>query len=555
MVIGVEGDATTPTDHAERLYEAARGPKTLLMQRHTTHYAAYDRYWDAGHAAHGRVVRRLRAPERRRQHAPRPTPAGVETIELLEDSRMSIDLRIAGGTVVTPSGPVAADVLVDGEQIAGLVIAERRASDVDARHRRDRQARAARHDRRPRAHPRARLHAQGGHLHDDRSRPPPAASPRCSGCRTSSRRPTTRRRSKRSSTLYREKSIVDCNHNPAATDPRRDPGDGRHGRERLQDLHGRRHRPHLPAPGGHRHARPRRPAADDGHHRQDRQAVHHPPARPVADGLHRGRVLDRGENTPQGYADGVRRARRRHLGHRDRGRAAARRGVRLPRAPRPHADRAGRSRRSGGPRRNGVDVTCEVNHWAPFLSTWDDVERLGPYALSYWVPDDARAAVWEALRDGTIDMFSSDHAPHTREEKEIGWTQMWSAHTGTPGIQYFYPLALDAVREGKLSLAARGRPDGHQPGAGTSAWPDQGRARAGPGRRHRHRRPRRALDHHQRRRAVEGRLDLLRRPRRAAPRSSATFVRGHEVFADGDVVGDPRTRPPRRPPDQGAHRP
>ena len=46
LVIGVEGDATTPTDHAERLYAAASGPKTLLMQRHTTHYAAYDRYWE-----------------------------------------------------------------------------------------------------------------------------------------------------------------------------------------------------------------------------------------------------------------------------------------------------------------------------------------------------------------------------------------------------------------------------------------------------------------------------------------------------------------------------
>jgi len=46
MVIGVEGDATTPTDHAEALYEAAQGPKELILQRHTTHYAAYDRYWE-----------------------------------------------------------------------------------------------------------------------------------------------------------------------------------------------------------------------------------------------------------------------------------------------------------------------------------------------------------------------------------------------------------------------------------------------------------------------------------------------------------------------------
>lgn len=46
LVIGVEGDATTPTDHAEALYAAACGPKELIIQRHTTHYAAYDQYWE-----------------------------------------------------------------------------------------------------------------------------------------------------------------------------------------------------------------------------------------------------------------------------------------------------------------------------------------------------------------------------------------------------------------------------------------------------------------------------------------------------------------------------
>jgi uncharacterized protein len=46
LVIGVEGDATTPTDHAEALYAAASGPKELIIQRHTTHYAAYDQYWE-----------------------------------------------------------------------------------------------------------------------------------------------------------------------------------------------------------------------------------------------------------------------------------------------------------------------------------------------------------------------------------------------------------------------------------------------------------------------------------------------------------------------------
>jgi dienelactone hydrolase len=45
QVVAVENDATTPTDHATALYEAAAGPKSLILQRHTTHYAAYDRYW------------------------------------------------------------------------------------------------------------------------------------------------------------------------------------------------------------------------------------------------------------------------------------------------------------------------------------------------------------------------------------------------------------------------------------------------------------------------------------------------------------------------------
>ncbi len=44
MVIGVADDAVTPTDHAEALYEAAQRPKRLVLQRNTTHYAAYKQY-------------------------------------------------------------------------------------------------------------------------------------------------------------------------------------------------------------------------------------------------------------------------------------------------------------------------------------------------------------------------------------------------------------------------------------------------------------------------------------------------------------------------------
>ena len=103
-------------------------------------------------------------------------------------------------------------------------------------------------------------------------------------------------------------------------------------------------------------------------------------------------------------------------------------------------------------RRRGVDVSAETNHWALFLGRWQDIEEQGSYVLSYWVPEHHQEAIWGALEDGTIDMLASDHAPHTREEKEIGWTDAWAAHTGTPGIQYQLPLMIDAWHRDRISL-------------------------------------------------------------------------------------------------------
>ena len=46
LVVTVEGDATTPTDHATAIYDAAVGPKKLILQRNSSHYAAYAKYAD-----------------------------------------------------------------------------------------------------------------------------------------------------------------------------------------------------------------------------------------------------------------------------------------------------------------------------------------------------------------------------------------------------------------------------------------------------------------------------------------------------------------------------
>ena len=104
-------------------------------------------------------------------------------------------------------------------------------------------------------------------------------------------------------------------------------------------------------------------------------------------------------------------------------------------------------------RKRGVKGTCEANHWTLFLATWELVQELGPYVLSYWVPEHHQQAVWEALADGSIDMVASDHAPHTRDEKDVGYQDMWAAHTGSRGVQYQLPLLIDAYHQGRISLA------------------------------------------------------------------------------------------------------
>ncbi|MEV8516928.1 dihydroorotase family protein [Dactylosporangium sp. NPDC051484] len=101
----------------------------------------------------------------------------------------------------------------------------------------------------------------------------------------------------------------------------------------------------------------------------------------------------------------------------------------------------------------GQRVTAEINPWALFLGVdWENIERMGSYALSYWIPEKHHPALWDGLNEGIIDIVSTDHAPHTREDKEPGWTDGWKAHTGTPSTQFYLSLLLNAAAEGKISI-------------------------------------------------------------------------------------------------------
>lgn len=58
--------------------------------------------------------------------------------------------------------------------------------------------------------------------------------------------------------------------------------------------------------------------------------------------------------------------------------------------------------------------------------------------------------LWEGLRNGSVDIIGSDHAPHTEALKDP--TDTWKAITGMPGVETMLPLMLTKVNEGAITL-------------------------------------------------------------------------------------------------------
>ena len=85
-------------------------------------------------------------------------------------------------------------------------------------------------------------------------------------------------------------------------------------------------------------------------------------------------------------------------------------------------------------------------------------EKLGTYAqMNPPVRDDRhRQAIWAGLAAGTVDVLGSDHAPHTREEKDHAYP---GSHSGMTGVQTLVPIMLDHVNAGRLTHRALRRSD------------------------------------------------------------------------------------------------
>jgi dihydroorotase len=101
-------------------------------------------------------------------------------------------------------------------------------------------------------------------------------------------------------------------------------------------------------------------------------------------------------------------------------------------------------------KQRGLPVTCEVT---PHHVTLTD-EACASYDPAAKVMPPLRgaadlAALVEGLADGTIDAIATDHAPHSRVEKEL---EFECAAPGMLGLETAVPLVLSLVRAGAITL-------------------------------------------------------------------------------------------------------
>ena len=104
-------------------------------------------------------------------------------------------------------------------------------------------------------------------------------------------------------------------------------------------------------------------------------------------------------------------------------------------------------------KRRGLDVSAETCiHYLCFdseiMKTAGPFSRITPPIRSAAESDE----LWPALRDGTLDMVSSDHAPHPLAEKLKGWQSIFLAPNGAPGVELRVPAVLTAAAEGMITF-------------------------------------------------------------------------------------------------------
>ena len=102
-------------------------------------------------------------------------------------------------------------------------------------------------------------------------------------------------------------------------------------------------------------------------------------------------------------------------------------------------------------KRLGLGTTAEVTPQHLYFSAPDCYDRLG--TLAQMNPPirskEHQEGLWRALQDGVFDVFGSDHAPHTLEEKAQPYPK---SPSGMPGVQTMLSVLLTFAHQGRLDI-------------------------------------------------------------------------------------------------------
>ncbi|MHB1868999.1 MAG: amidohydrolase family protein, partial [Nitrososphaerales archaeon] len=81
--------------------------------------------------------------------------------------------------------------------------------------------------------------------------------------------------------------------------------------------------------------------------------------------------------------------------------------------------------------------------------------------------------------DGTVDIIATDHAPHTKEELELGRKDFFASPKGTPVLQDYLRLFLDAINREKLTLDTFVKLASENPAMRAQIYPKKGAIEVG----------------------------------------------------------------------------
>ncbi len=98
----------------------------------------------------------------------------------------------------------------------------------------------------------------------------------------------------------------------------------------------------------------------------------------------------------------------------------------------------------------GLDITCETAPHYLVLND-NDLEENGRFKMNPPIrSEEDRLALIEGIKDGTIDMIATDHAPHSAEEKAGG---LKDSLMGVVGIETAFPVMYTfLVKKGIITL-------------------------------------------------------------------------------------------------------